>query len=258
MLFLFFFTRIPAQNNDQPDSAVGVADSLQTTIEGNGDTAVINNSVYFLNKALQVSGGGPDSLAIRKLPDSIVTNLLRDDNFWYVNYLFEKEKKQEEKESESFTQSTGFQTILWLIIIGGFAAFVIIYLANSNVGLFRKKSKSIAANEDDGTDTGNIFGINYQREIDKAVNIGNYRLAVRLMFLRVLKNLSDKKVIQYKQDRTNFDYLMQLHSTKYYGDFFRLTRNYEYSWYGQFAIEPEKFTVIKKDFETFDRNLNYR
>ena len=75
------------------------------------------------------------------------------------------------------------------------------------------------------------------------------------MFLRILKNLSDKKIIQYKQDRTNFDYLLQLHSTKYYADFFRLTRNYEYSWYGQFDIEPEKFSIIKNDFENFDRNL---
>jgi hypothetical protein len=135
---------------------------------------------------------------------------------------------------------------------------VIIYLANSNVGLFRKGGKSIAASEADEVETDNIFEINYQREIDKAIANGNYRFAVRLMFLRALKNLSDKKVIQYKHDRTNFDYLMQLHSTKYYSDFFRLTRNYEYSWYGQFSIEPEKFSIIKSDFENFDRNMSHR
>jgi len=102
----------------------------------------------------------------------------------------------------------------------------------------------------------NIFDINYQREIDKAVNDRDYRLAVRLMFLRLLKQLSQKKIIEYKQERTNFDYLSQLRSTGYYNDFFRLTRNYEYVWYGKFGVSRETFGVIKNEFENFDRKLS--
>ncbi len=94
-------------------------------------------------------------------------------------------------------------------------------------------------------ETNDIFAINYQKEIDKAVGMNNYRLAVRLMFLRLLRNLSDKNIIQYKQDSTNFDYMMQLRSTGMYPDFFRLTRNYEYSWYGQFDIDKEKYSSLK-------------
>ncbi len=222
------------------------------------DTVVSSTTVYFTHKALQPNGGGPGSLQNRNLPDSITKKLKADKSFWYVNYPFEKEKKEIEEEDPPFIEGKLFQTILWLLIIASFAVFVIIYLNNSNVRLFRKADKAIAEGEEDGVETDNIFEINYQREIDRAVNNGNYRLAVRLMFLRVLKNLSDKKVIQYKHDRTNFDYLLQLHSTKYYNDFFRITRNYEYSWYGQFDIAPEKFTIIRNDFEDFDRNLNSR
>ena len=105
-------------------------------------------------------------------------------------------------------------------------------------------------------ETDDIFAINYQKEIDKAVGMSNYRLAVRLMFLRLLRNLSDKKIIQYKQDSTNFDYMMQLRSTTIYPDFFRITRNYEYSWYGQFDIDKEKYSIIKKEFENFETKLN--
>ncbi|HET6994629.1 MAG TPA: hypothetical protein VFI06_06590, partial [Chitinophagaceae bacterium] len=149
-----------------------------------------------------------------------------------------------------------FQALLWILIIAGFALFVGVYLSNSNIGLFRRSGKAIAPGEEEQQETDNIFEINYQRDIDKAIGAGNYRLAVRLMFLRVLKNLSDKNIIQYRQDRTNFDYLMQLDTTKYYQDFFRITREYEYCWYGRFDIEPEKFTVIKNDFENFGNNLN--
>src|SRR6185369_2616844 len=91
----------------------------------------------------------------------------------------------------------------------------------------------------------NIFDINYQREIEKAVNAKDYRLAVRLMFLRLLKQLSQKKIIEYEQERTNLEYLSELNATGYYNDFFRLTRNYEYVWYGKFDVSRETFGVIK-------------
>jgi hypothetical protein len=220
------------------------------------DEPAVTNTNYFLQKEFQANGGGPDSLQLRKLPDSLIKKLQKDDAFWYVNYVFEEEKKKREREQIPFTETPLFQTILWLIIIAGFVAFVIIYLANNNVRLFRKANKTIDTDRESDIETDNIFEINYQKEIDKAVSNSNYRLAVRLMFLRALKNLSDKKIIEYKPDRTNFDYLLQLHSTKYYDDFFSLARSYEYSWYGQFDIDPDKFPFIKNDFENFDRKLN--
>jgi len=75
------------------------------------------------------------------------------------------------------------------------------------------------------------------------------------MFLRLLKDLSQKNIIQYAQGKTNFDYLMQLHPTKYYRDFFRITRNYEYSWYGQFDVTEDMYHIIQSDFSNFDRQL---
>jgi len=101
-----------------------------------------------------------------------------------------------------------------------------------------------------------IFAIiNYQLELDKAAASGNYRFGVRLLYLRLLRNLADRNIINYTQDRTNFDYLAQLQPTGYYTDFFRLTRHYEYSWYGQFPLEQDKFIIIRKEFENFDKRL---
>jgi hypothetical protein len=104
-----------------------------------------------------------------------------------------------------------------------------------------------------GTD--NIFGINYQREIDKAVRDKDFRLAIRLMFLRLLKQLADKNIIHYKQDRTNLEYLQQLYTTNYYKDFFQATRNYEYSWYGKFPVSEEAFNKIRNEFDRLDKVL---
>lgn len=206
---------------------------------------------HFLRK--EFTGGLPDTILFRRLSDRSIKALREDEAFWYANETFKK-KQNKQKEENTFGAHPVFQTLLWMIIIGGFITFLVLYLQNSNAGLFRK-STSIAEAEID-VDTGDIFSINYQKEIDKAVAMNNYRLAVRLMFLRLLRNLSDKNIIQYQQDNTNFDYMMQLRSSNLYPDFFRLTRNYEYSWYGQFDVDNEKYSIIKKDFDNFERSLN--
>jgi len=206
---------------------------------------------YFLRK--EFTGGLPDTLKFRRLPDNTIKALREDKAFWYANETFKKKEKK--KKEVSFTAHPFFQTVIWFIIIGGFVTFLFLYLYNSNAALFRKSS-SIAEEEMDAAETSDIFTINYQKEIDKAVGLSNYRLAVRLMFLRLLRNLSDKNIIQYKQDSTNFDYMIQLRSTKLYHDFFRLARNYEYSWYGQFDIGKEKYSIIKNEFDNFEHKLN--
>jgi hypothetical protein len=212
---------------------------------------------YFLQKDLYEATA--DSLHLRKLPVPVVKKMLDDDDYWYANAEFKK-KKVKKEDNESYIplgQRNWFQTLLWLLIIGGFAGFIIWYLAGSNVSLFRKKAKATDDEDRDQMETENIFAINYQKEIDKAARQENYRLAVRLMFLRLLKNLSEKNIIQYSQGKTNFDYLLQLHPTRYYKDFFRITRNYEYSWYGQFEVNEQAYRIIRNDFDNLDRQLKF-
>jgi hypothetical protein len=147
-----------------------------------------------------------------------------------------------------------YKAVAWIIIIGGFLAVMIWFLASSHIGIFRRKPGTVAEAGSDGM-TENIFEIDYHKEIDKAVLSANYRLAVRLMFLRLLKNLSERDIIQYQQGRTNFDYLAQVNNRGYYKEFFRLTRDYEYTWYGEFSLNRELFTTIKNDFENLEKQL---
>ncbi len=225
-----------------------------------------------------------DTLSIiqRTLPGDVIKKFRDDDDFWYANADIKnnpsKEKVQKEKEGGKTTQKEKneqaikeerqrndsyvpvgqrpwFQTVLWIIIIVGFAAVLFMYLSGSNVGLFRKKNIRTAASEEEEVITEDIFAINYQKEIDKAAAQGNHRLAIRLMFLRLLKNLSEKNIIRYKQDKTNLDYLLELQPTAYYNNFFRITRNYEYSWYGKFPVNEDAYKVIRSDFDKFDKEL---
>jgi len=203
---------------------------------------------------LPIWPGQTDSIEVRHLDPAAKKAQQEDEAFWYANKSFKKEKKQKGSEREPLIMHPAFQTISWIVVVAGFITFIIIFLSNSNVGIFRK-NRYIGEMENSETDMDDIFAINYQLELDKAAASGNYRFGVRLLYLRLLRNLADRNIINYTQDRTNFDYLAQLQPTGYYTDFFRLTRHYEYSWYGQFPLEQDKFIIIRKEFENFDKRL---
>jgi len=194
-----------------------------------------------------------DSIRWRNIPDSVKKGWKDHPDFWYAGQSFRQKisRQQNNNSKGSLLNASWFKAMLWILTIAGFIIFIFVVLTNNNSGLFRRSNKQLGEQESD-IETDDIFAINYQREIDKAAGAGNYRLAVRLMFLRLLKNLSEKQIIQYKHDRTNFDYLVQLSATRYYNDFFRLTRNYEYSWYGHFEVNPELYKKIKTEFEQFE------
>jgi hypothetical protein len=199
----------------------------------------------------RINSRAPDTIELRHVPARVIDSLKSDQAFWYAKA---KLKKKEEPPTDKSTPKW-IKVSVWAIVIGAFLAALIWYLASSNILIFAKRQKQIDSVIEEEEISEDIFSINYQKEIEKAISSENYRFAIRLMFLRLLRNLSNKNIIQYRQERTNFEYLSQLISTGYYNDFFRLTRNYEYAWYGKFEVGPEAFRTIKNDFENFDRIL---
>jgi hypothetical protein len=185
----------------------------------------------------------------KKIPAGKVNELKADEAYWYAN--LEPEKPKEEVKDES----NWFQNLLWIIILCSFIAVVIWYLASSNIRLFRKESKSIMEDETADVKLDDIFTINYEKEIQKAVDAKNYRLAIRLWYLRTLKELSDRNIIEYRHEKTNNEYVSSLFNSRYYKDFFRLTRNFEYTWYGQFNLSAESYQMMQADFLRFKNNL---
>jgi len=192
----------------------------------------------------------------REVSSSKLASIRKDDDFWYVNEKPEREEVKEYKESslDKLAREKWFRNLLWFLVVGGFIAILVWFILSSDIKLFKKKAPKIEKAED-AFENQNIFDINYERELQNALSANDYRLAVRLLYLQTLRNLSERNIIQYKQERTNNDYLMQLFQTNYYKDFFRLTRHFEYSWYGQFPVSTPAFEVIKNDFFLFNKKV---
>jgi hypothetical protein len=196
----------------------------------------------------------------RRVPAEKISRLKKEDAFWYADKDFASKKKNSAQEKPVSTyiplgKRSWFQVLLWVVIIGGFSAALTWFLTGTNALLLtRKKKRRIHAGEGQ-PEVEDIFSISYPAAIDKAVKAGNYRLATRLSYLRILKELAGKNIIRYQQDKTNLDYLRQLQATAYHKKFLRITRHYEFTWYGLFDIDSETYGMIKKDFEQFENML---
>ncbi|TWI99831.1 hypothetical protein JN11_02246 [Mucilaginibacter frigoritolerans] len=101
----------------------------------------------------------------------------------------------------------------------------------------------------------NIHEIDFDAEIEKAVSQHNFRLAVRLLYLKCLKQLSDKNLINWQINKTNETYLYELTDPTQKQTFKLLTHQFEYVWYGNFAINGEAFTSINLLFQNFKKQL---
>lgn len=196
------------------------------------------------------------AVEIRKAPPGKIQELKNDDDYWYANREPEKVVQKKETVKQKDAGGSGWlQDILWVLILCVFIGAVIWYLASSNASLFRKPSREIIDEPVEEELTDDIFSINYDKEIQKAVAGGNYRLAIRLWYLSTLKELADRHIIDYRHEKTNSDYVAALYGGRYHRDFFRLTRNFEYTWYGQFALSPEAYQMMQTDFSTFKSGL---
>jgi hypothetical protein len=101
----------------------------------------------------------------------------------------------------------------------------------------------------------NIHEINFDADIERAIAQNNYRLAVRLLYLKCLKQLSDKNLIQWQIDKTNTAYIYELTDPQQKQVFSLLTRQFEYVWYGNFAINKQAFANIDLLFQNFKKQL---
>ena len=202
------------------------------------------------------------SIVLRKVPDSIGNSLKSDDDFWYANKLKGK-KKPEENDGfwDKFWLALGsiiskvfFQSILWIILIFIFIGIIVWLLVQNNISVFGRGNNTQLANGSN-SDEEDISTINFPVEISNAEQNNDFRLATRLQFLQLLRILSVNKKIEYARDKTNMDYLMQLFNTPIYDDFFKVTRNYEYVWYGNFEINAMKYEVIRNEFSKLNQIL---
>lgn len=111
---------------------------------------------------------------------------------------------------------------------------------------FSKKNKTL--NPEEQTIKENIHQINFEQLIATYETEHNYRYAVRYQFLHLLKIFTDKHLIEWDPDKTNVDYMREIEGSLAQRPFQRLSKIFEYVWYGEFEMLEGDYEMVKASF----------
>jgi hypothetical protein len=150
--------------------------------------------------------------------------------------------------------STVFQWTIISLAVVVIVFFIIKLTGMTNVGLFGKYNKGEKLSY--STLSEDIHSIDFNTEIQKAVDEKNFRLAIRLLYLQSLKKLTDNGNINWQVNKTNLAYWQELGGTQYQQPFFEITRQFEYNWYGNRPSTEQEFGTLRQTFNDFNRQLN--
>lgn len=100
-----------------------------------------------------------------------------------------------------------------------------------------------------------IHAIDFDRAIREAIDNQHYRLAIRFMYLKSIKILADRALIDFRLNKTNFDYARELTNTAYSKGFEEITMMYEYAWFGEFPVDKEIFEQLQNRFSDYEKTI---
>lgn len=91
--------------------------------------------------------------------------------------------------------------------------------------------------------------------IAQAIQVKDYRLAVRFHYLLILQKLTDKELIVWQQEKTNEDFIREVAKLKIASDFTEITQLYDFVWYGNFEINEPEFLKATTLFNTLKNKI---
>jgi len=160
--------------------------------------------------------------------------------------------------------STGSMTWSWgwltYLLIAALILLVVWFILRMRKDAFKgkkaKQKKKVKKVLDEATalteeelEVIDIHEIEFVDEITLAERSQHFRKAIRLRYLNVLRDLSDKHLIQWQLNKTNYDYYYELANHAELSEAFRGTVDiFEYVWYGKFQLNEEQYEEAKEQF----------
>lgn len=96
-----------------------------------------------------------------------------------------------------------------------------------------------------------IHDVDLRSFLQNALKDGNYKLAVRIYYLILIKELSDSSLISWKKQKTNGEYLSEMYGDNLFETFRNNTVLFERIWYGDIEIDNKNYLQVEKKYESF-------
>ncbi len=144
------------------------------------------------------------------------------------------------------------KVIMWIILIGAIGFLVYYFFLRFEGGGSGKK-----VNIDfDETPPMEIPKTELERRLEEALSREDYREAVRIYFIFIIKDLSSKSWIRWERRKTNISYLMEMRGKSQYELFNETVNIYDMIWYGNYAVSKNQYQNFELKFKSLLKSIN--
>lgn len=154
---------------------------------------------------------------------------------------------------QSKAGATFWEIVFYLLAIGTVVFLTFFILKIRPRTLFGKASKQLDTGFEEVDE--NIHEMDFEQLIALALKEKDYRRGVRLLYLETLKTLTLHGWIDWRPNKTNQEYQLELTGTPISREFDELTLNFEYVWYGDFPIDARGFERVQAVFRQFQQHI---
>ncbi|MEM7105571.1 MAG: DUF4129 domain-containing protein [Bacteroidota bacterium] len=95
----------------------------------------------------------------------------------------------------------------------------------------------------------NLHESDLERFLRESLEQKNFRQAIRMYYLMIIKELSQLRWINWKKEKTNFDYLREMREKSVFPSFRNVTRIFDKVWYGETEVNEPDYNRLKNYFE---------
>ena len=235
------------------DSGVAVTTDSAAIQANNTETNEVNeNSLY---RPVRDSAF-LEQYALREVSQAKLDQYLKDPDYAYANdpkYWKEDDVQQRPGSFWKFLSNKVFQWILFLGILC-LILYGIYHLARENN--FKWFTRTTRSGNFPGEEAVADERVDYDEAIRKCQLEGNYRMAVRFMYLRLIHAASEKNVIQIRDSTTNAEITRAFGAHPQAAEFRFLATAYEYIFYGDFHPGQQMFEGLHARFLAFQQKLS--
>lgn len=177
-------------------------------------------------------------------------------DLWYADSSFHQSGSHETGETRTAKKRTTDQDLLKKIIsslsyVTGaliLAALIFAFYNFTKTGK-TKKEKTPKTEEDNIETVEGLYQADFSTRITAAESSGNFRLALRYYYLRLLQEFSRQSLIRYEKNKTNKQYAEEVKNHKWGTDFRLATHYYNFVWYGERPLDGDAYQSLITHFK---------
>lgn len=148
-----------------------------------------------------------------------------------------------------------FFKYLFILIAIVLVVFLTYHFFFKNVGKSDQNISNIDYGQDQDINPETIEKSQLEKDLAQAISEENYRRAVRIYYILVLKALINRNLIKWEKRKTNTHYLAEMTTHSAFDNFNKSVNMYEWTWYGKNTPSMEVFERFKTFYDDLLKQL---